>query len=62
MSGENKGVLCKRLASCNSKGNPLEKLEALKDDPDFVKREVGFCAQWCLDNLCKLPDLVLTIL
>ena len=52
-TGENKGVLCKRLSTCNSVGNPLEKLEPYKDSDDFVKREVGFCAQWCLDNLCK---------
>ena len=20
---------------------------------DYLKRQVGFCSQWCLDNLCK---------
>lgn len=31
--------------------NPLESLERLWHDPDFPRREVGFCARWCLDNL-----------
>ena len=36
------------------KNNVLESLEKFcNDNEDFVKREVGFCAQWCLDNICK---------
>lgn len=33
--------------------NPLSRLEQWVDHPDYVKRQVGFCAQWCLDNLCE---------
>ena len=33
--------------------NRLMELESLIDDEDYVKRQVGFCAQWCLDNVCK---------
>lgn len=28
-------------------------LEKWADNPDYLKRQVGFCAQWSLDNLCK---------
>jgi len=31
--------------------NALIILESLIDDSDYVKKQVGFCAQWCLDNL-----------
>lgn len=31
--------------------NPLIHLESWINHPDYVKRQVGFCAQWCLDNL-----------
>ncbi|XP_065340282.1 RING finger and SPRY domain-containing protein 1-like isoform X2 [Cloeon dipterum] len=31
--------------------NPLLGLEQWIGNPDYVKRQVGFCAQWCLDNL-----------
>ena len=35
-------------------GNPLLKLEKwMSREYDYVQRQVGFCAQWCLDNLCK---------
>lgn len=34
--------------------SPIEKLESWINRPDFVDRQVGFCAQWALDNLCKL--------
>ena len=35
--------------------NPLCLLEDLwvGDEKDLAKRQVGFCAQWCLDNLCE---------
>ena len=34
--------------------NPLLRLEKwMEGDHDFVQKQVGFCAQWCLDNLCK---------
>lgn len=28
-------------------------LEKWTDNPDYLKRQVGFCAQWSLDNLCR---------
>ncbi|EPY77116.1 hypothetical protein CB1_001315018 [Camelus ferus] len=31
--------------------NRLVTLESWADDPDYLKRQVGFCAQWSLDNL-----------
>lgn len=31
--------------------NPLIKLEPWVNNCDFIKSQVGFCAQWCLDNL-----------
>lgn len=34
-------------------GNPLLRLEKLLDSSDLIEKQVGFCAQWCLDNLCK---------
>ena len=24
------------------------------DENAYMRRQVGFCSQWCLDNLCKL--------
>ncbi|XP_052816971.1 RING finger and SPRY domain-containing protein 1-like [Mya arenaria] len=48
-TSENKVTIMQRLESLNP--NPLERLEGLWADRDFRKREVGFCARWCLDNL-----------
>lgn len=48
-TSENKVTLEKHLAMLPT--NPLEALEPWVNDDDFVKRQVGFCAQWCLDNL-----------
>ncbi|KAF8786093.1 RING finger and SPRY domain-containing [Argiope bruennichi] len=31
--------------------NPLERLEAYVNSPNYAQKQVGFCAQWCLDNL-----------
>lgn len=69
VSGENKAVICENLyrkprsngfSLCKkSSQNVLDVLELWRHDPDYLKREVGFCAQWCLDNLCKriyIPD------
>ncbi|NXR08912.1 RSPRY protein, partial [Semnornis frantzii] len=28
-------------------------LEKWTENPDYLKRQVGFCAQWSLDNLCR---------
>lgn len=35
-----------------SKKGPLEVLEGWRYNDDYVKRQVGFCSQWTLDNLC----------
>ena len=61
---ENKLTILKRLAAAEP--HPLLPLEAFleawehQEDQDeyWVKREVGFCAQWCLDNLCKAKSLI----
>lgn len=31
-------------------------LEKWTDNPDYLKRQVGFCAQWSLDNLCRYNE------
>ena len=62
-TSENKLTILKRLSA--STPHPLLPLENFlrewkEDDEDeqcWVKREVGFCAQWCLDNLCKIGFL-----
>ncbi len=51
--GENKATISQRLSDLNANPNPLESLEQWWHHKDYVKREVGFCAQWCLDNLCE---------
>ncbi|KAH6946841.1 hypothetical protein HPB50_015441 [Hyalomma asiaticum] len=50
-TSENKVTLEKRLSSLPE--NPLAKMEPWVNSEDFVERQVGFCAQWCLDNLCE---------
>lgn len=52
-SGENKLTVSE---SCIS--NRLAVLELWADHPDYLKRQVGFCSQWSLDNLCELPYVV----
>lgn len=47
-TGENKLTI-----SESSISDRLVTLESWADDPDYLKRQVGFCAQWSLDNLCK---------
>ncbi|XP_018496481.1 RING finger and SPRY domain-containing protein 1 [Galendromus occidentalis] len=36
--------------------HPLRTLEEWVDESDLVRRQVGFCAQWALDNIFILPD------
>ncbi|GAB6020756.1 RING finger and SPRY domain-containing protein 1 [Chamberlinius hualienensis] len=38
----------------------LEVLEKWLNDTDYTKKQVAFCAQWCLDNLFIKEDRVLT--
>uniref|UniRef100_A0A8C2MIS7 Ring finger and SPRY domain containing 1 n=1 Tax=Cricetulus griseus TaxID=10029 RepID=A0A8C2MIS7_CRIGR len=45
-TGENKLTI-----SESSISDRLVTLELWADDPDYLKRQVGFCAQWSLDNL-----------
>lgn len=48
-TGENKATIKRALADANW---PLLDLEKWRDEEkDLVRRQVGFCAQWCLDNL-----------
>lgn len=46
--GENKLTVSE---SCIS--DRLAVLESWADHTDYLKRQVGFCAQWSLDNLCE---------
>jgi len=50
-TSENKVMIMKRLSSYPSDKHPLIILEACLASPNFVSRQVGFCSQWCLDNL-----------
>lgn len=48
-TGENKAAIRRALAAASW---PLLDLERWRDDErDLMRRQVGFCAQWCLDNL-----------
>lgn len=53
-TSENKVTIKKRLMA--EKQNPLLKLEKWTTETHYVKRQVGFCAQWCLDNLFLMED------
>ena len=48
---ENKVTIQKWLSKLETSANPLVLLEPCLSSQDFVSRQVGFCAQWCLDNL-----------
>ncbi|XP_076244487.1 RING finger and SPRY domain-containing protein 1 [Calliopsis andreniformis] len=48
-TSENKITIKKRLMA--EKPNPLLELEKWATETHYVRRQVGFCAQWCLDNL-----------
>ena len=53
-TSENKITIVKQLNSLE-KLNPLLILEPWADTyQNYMQRQVGFCAKWCLDNLCKL--------
>lgn len=51
-TGENKLTI-----SESSISDRLVTLESWADDPEYLKRQVGFCAQWSLDNLCESSSL-----
>lgn len=48
---ENK-VLIKNYLDVEQK-NPLIRLEGLVKSENYVEAQVGFCARWLLDNICK---------
>ncbi|XP_053994737.1 RING finger and SPRY domain-containing protein 1-like [Hylaeus anthracinus] len=48
-TSENKITITKRLMV--EKSNPLLELEKWTTEFHYVRRQVSFCAQWCLDNL-----------
>ena len=48
-TSENKVTINRRLML--EKPNPLLELEKWATETHYVRRQVGFCAQWCLDNL-----------
>lgn len=50
-TSENKATIIRKLE--NEKPCPITELEEWRNEKHFVKRQVGFCAQWALDNLCK---------
>jgi len=50
-TSENKVTIMKKLNSYPSDKHPLIILEGCLTSSNFVSRQVGFCSQWCLDNL-----------
>lgn len=51
-TSEYKLTILKKLET--QKPSPIERLELWTTKTNFVDRQVGFCAQWALDNLCKV--------
>lgn len=56
-TSENKTAIMKILQSRGDE-NPLVKLEKRSDSENYEYRQVGFCAQWALDNVCKLLSII----
>lgn len=51
-TAENKSTIKRKLLSYPE--HPLLRLEKYADDEsDFTMRQIGFCAQWSLDNYCE---------
>ena len=50
-TSENKVKINQELG--NMLSNTLRNLELWDDSPNPYKSQVGFCSQWCLDNLCE---------
>jgi len=58
-TSENKITIVKQLNSLEK--HPLQILEPWADNyQDYMQRQVGFCAKWCLDNLFIIPGRVLS--
>lgn len=49
---ENKATIKRKLAMFPE--NPLLRLERHANSSDYILRQVGYCARWCLDNYCEL--------
>lgn len=47
---ENKATIKRKLAMFPE--NPLIRLERHANSTDYILRQVGYCARWCLDNYC----------
>ena len=62
-TSENKLTIQKRLekgvvVKDDKESGAVHPIRILEDnwvghEKDYLKRQVGFCSQWCLDNLCK---------
>lgn len=50
-TSENKITIMKRFKAMTE--HPLVKLESWAVADNYVKKQVGFCATWSLDNICK---------
>jgi len=56
-TSENKSKIRKKLSVIPESCNPLVLLEKFVDtNEDYVLRQVGFCAQWSLDNLLPVEN------
>ncbi|RXG52170.1 RING finger and SPRY domain-containing protein 1, partial [Armadillidium vulgare] len=53
-TSENKNTILTELGE--GEENKLRKLEHLVNSEDLQKKQIGFCAQWCLDNLFICED------
>lgn len=55
-TAENKSTIKRKLLSYPE--HPLLRLEKFSEESkDFTMRQIGFCAQWSLDNYCELNNL-----
>lgn len=51
---QNKVIILKKLETI--KPCPISVLESWKDEKHYLKRQVGFCAQWILDNVFVMEN------
>lgn len=59
-TSENKATIIRRLETEDP--CPICKLEEWRQETHFVRRQVGFCAQWALDNLFVMNNRKFTYL
>ncbi|XP_022904330.1 RING finger and SPRY domain-containing protein 1-like [Onthophagus taurus] len=59
-TSENKATIIRRLEM--EEPCPISRLETWKNEEHFVRRQVGFCAQWALDNLFVMNNRMYTFL